>query len=611
MNNTAMRNLFAPGAVNLWAIVLAVGVTTVTCLASGAVKTISGQIAPIWLTNGVLLAQVLVAHEGRRYFVLAGGALGNLAANLIVGESLGVSVAYSSADMLEVVMGAMFVPSITAAAEMIRPRWLFTFVPTAVVLAPIASGGVATFLLRHELSGGAFLPTFANWFVSDALGIAIFTPAASVFWTGEVAILLSADHRKKTFFLLSLVCIVTVAVFGQNRFPIMYWALPPLVLLAFQADLAGMLVGLLLCLGIALAFTMRGFGPLWTYQYAGMEGRILALQLFLVAALGMTFPINAAQAHRSRLLKLLLESEYRYRGLAEHSNDIVTSMTLDGRRTYVSPRCEAVLGYSPSELTGRYDVDLAHPDDCPQFKSAFDELAAGSSEASVVVRLRHKCGHFRWTSISMHVVQDPVTGRPDTLAATVRDITRWKHEQQSLVSEHVELRRLAFQDGLTGLSNRRHFDAELERIWNHAESRDAIAVLMVDVDDFKSFNDSYGHLAGDACLQRVAGAIAEVRRDFDVAARYGGEEFALVLTQIDASGAQQVAERIRRSVEALHIPHQGSPFGVVTASIGIAVGAGQQHANDVVAAADTALYAAKRDGRNRIRLATAIQSVPG
>jgi diguanylate cyclase (GGDEF)-like protein/PAS domain S-box-containing protein len=342
-----------------------------------------------------------------------------------------------------------------------------------------------------------------------------------------------------------------------------------------------------------------------------MEGRILALQLFLVAALGMTFPINATQAHRSRLLKLLLESDRRYRGLAEHSNDIVTSMAPDGRRTYVSPRCEAVLGYTSSELTGGYDVDLAHPEDQSQLKRALDELAAGSREASVVVRLRHKCGDYRWISISMHVAQDPVTGKPVGLAATARDVTNWKLEQQSLASERVELHRLAFQDGLTGLSNRRHFDSELQRVWTNTESRDAVAVLMVDVDEFKSFNDSYGHQAGDACLRRIAGVISEVRRNSDVAARYGGEEFALVLTGVDESGAEQVADRIRRSIKALHIAHQGGTLGIVTASIGIAVGAGHHHASDVVAAADAALYAAKRNGRNRTAVATAIWSVPG
>jgi integral membrane sensor domain MASE1 len=301
-------------------LVLALAVTTVTCLASGTLKTMAGEIAPIWLTNAVLLAQMMVAGPRQRYWVLAGGVLGNLAANLFVGESLGVSVSYSSADILEVLVAFLFAPRISTVAELIRPKPLRRFLAGGVLLAPIASGLLATSLLRGQLSG-YLLPNLCNWFVSDALSLAIFTPAAIVFWTGEVTQLLCADRRRKTGFLLLLVCVVTTGVFGQSRFPLLYWALPPIVLLAFLADFAGVLVGLLLCLAIAVSFTMRGSGPLWMFPYQSMQGRIFALQLFLVAALGIALPISATQAQRNRLFAMLREGERRYRILAENATD--------------------------------------------------------------------------------------------------------------------------------------------------------------------------------------------------------------------------------------------------------------------------------------------------
>src|SRR5258708_38626934 len=107
------------------------------------------------------------------------------------------------------------------------------------------------------------LPNLANWFVSDALSLVIFTPAAVVFWTGEVTHLLRADRRWKKGLLLLLVCTVTTGVFGQNSVQLLYWALPPVVLLAFQAALAGVLLGLLLCLTLAVWFPTRARGPLW------------------------------------------------------------------------------------------------------------------------------------------------------------------------------------------------------------------------------------------------------------------------------------------------------------------------------------------------------------
>ncbi|MFM0260005.1 MASE1 domain-containing protein [Paraburkholderia sediminicola] len=267
------------GRADVWHLLLALMVTTLTCLASGELKTMAGEITPIWLTNAVLLSQLMAAPRRQRYWVFAGGVLGNLVANLYVGESLGASASYSSADIVEVLIAFAFTPRVSTVSELVRLKPLVRFVTGGVLLAPAVSGVLATTLLRGQLNWH-LLPSLANWYVSDALSLAIFTPAALVFWTGEVAHLLRAGQLRKTAFLLLLVCIVTAGVFGQCRFPLLYWALPPIVLLAFQADLAGVMVGLLLCLGIAVSFTMRGSGPLWVFPYETMQGRIFGLQLF-------------------------------------------------------------------------------------------------------------------------------------------------------------------------------------------------------------------------------------------------------------------------------------------------------------------------------------------
>ncbi|ADG14523.1 diguanylate cyclase with PAS/PAC sensor [Paraburkholderia atlantica] len=588
---------------DVWCLLLTVTATTLTCLASGALKTMAGEIAPIWFTNAVLLSQLMVVSRRRRYWVLAGGVLGNLAANLYVGESLGVSVSYSSADIVEVLIAFAFAPLVSSVSELVRPKVLMRFVAGGVLLAPVVSGLLATILLRGQLSGNMF-PNLANWFISDALSLAIFTPAALVFWTGEVAQLLRADRRRKTAFLLVVVCIVTAGVFGQSKFPLLYWALPPIVLLAFQADLAGVMVGLLLCLAIAVSFTIRGTGPLWVFPYESMQGRIFGLQLFLVAALGIALPITATQAQRNRLFTMLRDGERRYRVLAENATDIVMSLGLDGRLTYVSPRVTALLGLSPDHLIGLHLADLAVSDDRNALAMAIGKVASGEVEASETSRFLRKGVKALWMETHLRCVVDPFSGKPDSLTATVRDVTEQRLNEERAADERAELHSLAFRDGLTGLFNRRHFDRELGRRWQQGARADKsgyMAVIMTDVDAYKKYNDFYGHQSGDECLRIIAGAIASSAARFtDTVARYGGEEFALILCDTDQEGALAVAERIRRSVESLHLPHAGSESGIVTISLGVAAFCTNEHRDPtlLVAAADRALYAAKRQGRN-------------
>jgi diguanylate cyclase (GGDEF)-like protein/PAS domain S-box-containing protein len=598
-----------------WSVLLAFVVTTLTCILSGALKSMSDEIAAIWLANAVLLGQMMVAAPGQRYWVLAGGLAGNMAANLF-DESLAVSLSYTLADTLEVLIAFSFAPRISAVAELLRPKALLRFLAGSVVLAPLLSGLLATTLLRGQLSGH-LIPNLANWFVSDALSLVIFTPAAVVFWNGEAADLLRADRRLKTIGLLLLVCAVTTGVFVQSRLPLLYWALLPIVLLAFHADISAVMVGLLLCLAIAVLFTMRGIGPLWVFPYQDMEARIFSLQLFLLAALSIALPISATQVSRGRLVGLLREGERRYRILAENATDIVMSVTLEGRLTYVSPRAQTVMRRNPDELIGAYLPDLVIADDRDALATAIENLAIGASEISQVSRFRRPDGQVLWLETYLRPVVDPFSGQPEALTATTRDITARKMAELRLADERLELQGLAYRDGLTGLFNRRHFDRELENQWQQlaeVEGSGFTAVVMIDIDAYKSYNDHYGHQRGDECLRTIAQTIAlSARRPTDIVARYGGEEFALILKETDLHGASVVAERIRRAVEGLQVPHHASHVGMVTVSLGVAA---QQpalggDAASLVAAADRALYEAKRRGRNQTFVAEEGDADPG
>jgi diguanylate cyclase (GGDEF)-like protein len=181
--------------------------------------------------------------------------------------------------------------------------------------------------------------------------------------------------------------------------------------------------------------------------------------------------------------------------------------------------------------------------------------------------------------------------------------------QQELRKVNAMLNELSVRDGLTGLYNRRHFDAALDtELRRAARNLRPISLLMIDVDCFKALNDGYGHQRGDDCLREVARVLAEhPRRGYDVAARYGGEEFVMLLPDADSYAAQAAAESIRHRVHALKIENHGSTVGnVVTVSIGVCCDSPHLYdgSERFVRQADAALYAAKRLGRNRVEVAT-------
>jgi len=175
---------------------------------------------------------------------------------------------------------------------------------------------------------------------------------------------------------------------------------------------------------------------------------------------------------------------------------------------------------------------------------------------------------------------------------------------RKLDAANQELVRISSSDGLTGVANRRYFDDAISVEWRRARRHSNSIVMMIcDVDHFKSYNDTYGHQAGDDCLRKVATAIRQhTERPSDIVARFGGEEFAVVLPETTIGGALTVAEKIRLAIRALDIPHASAPSGFVTVSIGIASAAPgfDNPPDDLIQAAGKALERAKHEGRDRV-----------
>jgi diguanylate cyclase (GGDEF)-like protein len=207
--------------------------------------------------------------------------------------------------------------------------------------------------------------------------------------------------------------------------------------------------------------------------------------------------------------------------------------------------------------------------------------------------------------LHVRATQEPWVAEFAPLAAALDDMAAKlaaREEELQIANRHLD--ELASLDGLSGLANRRGFDREIEREWQKAaEANKPLALMMVDIDHFKLFNDRYGHVSGDTCLRAVGETLSLVTLEEAVlVARYGGEEFALLLPGLDINRATALAEEARQAIEDLMINHSESPMGHVTISIGVdsmIPEKFQSYAN-LIEAADSALYAAKRRGRNAV-----------
>jgi len=297
-------------------------------------------------------------------------------------------------------------------------------------------------------------------------------------------------------------------------------------------------------------------------------------------------------------------------------NLVVPTFVLDnkGKVLIWNLACERLTNYKADDLIGTNDHWKAfydEPRDCLAdllIKNKVGEIQSlysattDSEDDQFGVSVENWCeipnieGHCYLAIDAAAIYND--SGKIIAVVETIRDMT-----EQKLA--HDKLERLAQHDGLTGLANRRAFDSHLKSHWSLAQREQTpIALLFIDIDYFKQFNDIYGHQAGDECLQAVAKTIANQQfRPSDFTARYGGEEFTVILPQSDIAGAMIVAERIREEIYNLNWEHSGSSnVNRVTVSIGCAslVPNRKQHYDDLIKIADDALYQAKDSGRNRV-----------
>ena len=275
------------------------------------------------------------------------------------------------------------------------------------------------------------------------------------------------------------------------------------------------------------------------------------------------------------------------------------------RFAYIGPQIEQLLGWSQSSwLTVNDWADRIHEDD----RQRTVDFCVAQSQQGVDHEADYRAltadGEYVWIRDVVHVKRHP-DGSVDCLVGFMFDISERKSAEDKILQLQKELETLSYRDPLTGIANRRLFDRILAAEWTRSRAAgEPLSLVMIDIDAFKGYNDTYGHPQGDACLKQVAALLDDTAaRTRDLCARLGGEEFAILLPATSPDAAHKVAERFARMLARAAIPHRQSPVAeVVTCSIGVATTVPGVHdeAAALVQLADRLLYRAKTEGRNRI-----------
>lgn len=345
---------------------------------------------------------------------------------------------------------------------------------------------------------------------------------------------------------------------------------------------------------------------------------LLALAAGCLATLLVALAVARSLIVRRRLERTeakLAEDRQRMANVLDGTAAGTWDWHIDSGRLDVNERWAQIMGRRLAEIepvTGTTWERLCHPGDLIEANLAMKRHLSGADERyTAEFRMRHAAGHWVWVQANGRIFERDAQGRALRVAGTHMDISRRKTDEQrlhddakALEAANRQLRDLAILDVLTGAFNRRHFNDVCLAALAGAQRGQAVALCMLDVDHFKAYNDRYGHLAGDAVLKAVAQTLRDgLKRSTDALFRLGGEEFGVIFSATSAETALYFVGQLRAALHALAMPHDASPHRVVTASFGLAWWAAPTSGlspDAMYAAADDALYQAKRSGRDQV-----------
>ena len=551
----------------------------------------------LWVPGGVLFGVLLSAPRQAWGGYLVAALLGFLAAN-VQRNGLGlVTLVLSLCDVMETwLAAALVVPRVDVRQLGNINRTLR--VSGLAVLVSCALSALVAAAARHILlpQSFGFAPLFETWLASHALGMVIFG-ALTVIVRAEGRRMLGPPARRLELVVtLLVIAISSWLVFERGQLPVAFLLLPPLMVCVLRHHFSGFVPAIAVIALIATMATSAGRGPFVLGSETNDLVRSYQLQLYLLCCCWVAFPVASVLAERRVLTHRVARSEHQYRMLADYSRDLIIRVGTHRNLDYISPSVTELLGWTREE----YDQqrwELIHPEDVAILRDTMDSLYEKGGLASIVYRCRHKQGHYIWLAANVRSVTD-ANGRA-ALVYSGRDVT-------SRVEAELALEQQARRDPLTGLANRLLFDERIAlALARGGRNRTRVGLLYIDLDYFKSVNDTHGHAVGDLVLREFARRLSGCIRSVDLGVRLGGDEFAVLVEDIATTQSLQfVANKL---ATAMREPMTLGELTLhVTASIGVGMsGCGQTDAAALVQLADGALYQAKAAGRDTWRLAVA------
>jgi len=568
----------------------------------------------LWPATGVQLSVLLPGwknHVARRWGQAA-GAVGVFLGCFLSGHPFWFSCTVAAVSLLDVwVVGAIVSSSIRGFEDLKQRRNLWNFILGSLA-GPFVGASLAS--LPVALSNGLPLRrVFISALFADILGIFVLLPAMLFVTSGKYRDLVKlAPHLKRAsgFFLLYTAAVLFV--FGQTRFPLLFLVFPPMVLLVVSMGLEGGVYVSVFTTAAGLWATAHGRGPIMLIAQSNPD-RYIVLQSFLALVAVTALPVGALWDERLRAEKAASEASSVYHTLLAHTQDMIVLSSLDGAERYVSPACERLTGWKPEEFLALDRASTYHPSDIEMTSMMLDSIRDGKLHHQIRYRIAQKEGGWRWVEASVTGYLSPITGEVAGYVGTLHDITQHyeiEEQRDALARDRESLTLLAQTDPLTGLPNRRAFDAAMQtQVFSGFGAMQSAVLMLIDIDNFKLYNDTYGHEAGDRALCAVAAALrSTLSREADFVGRWGGEEFVVLLPATNLRGAQIVAAELLRSVRMLNIEHEHSHRGCVTVSIGMAPLDADSRADSRawIQKADRALYESKRMGKDQARVNLAL-----
>lgn len=580
-----------------WSLLTALGYFLLASLALYATKG-ADNIAAVWPPSGYLLAMLLLMPVHARVGAFVGVAVASLSANLLGGASLWLSIAFTVANSCECMLALWVINR--------RERGLISFmVPRSVanfcfaaLAASLFSGSISTLL-----TGGGF-HFFRSWTTTVALGILIVAPPI-VMLARLVAAGAFTTIRRAAAFEATAILFVTAATtyicFAQSRFPLTFLPCVAVIAASYRLGPFGAASSVLIVTIISSWLTGQGAGRIAAIP-GGQEVVILFLQFYLLTLLFTALPLASLLIVRQRLAKRLEQSN-RWLLQAEAAA-LVGHWRVDllGWTITWSDQTYRIHGLEPGMPV---DVDYSVKQYVAEDRLAVRKILAGAVRTGQpfefqgrILRADGKIRHVK----SHGSIEMGRNGKATGIFGTVQDVSETVENARILEAARSAAERVANTDMLTGLPNRRHTLAFLEKALAGARDHGApLAVAIFDIDHFKRINDAHGHAVGDDVIRRVAQRARSALRDTDMLGRIGGEEFVCILRRSSVQAAEIVAERVRKAVEAGTADEERLPNATI--SVGLAVYDGEADVEELLYRADKALYVAKREGRNRLRSA--------